>query len=211
MPCCRLTENSQRNTRARGQQGQGTAGPGEHVPGSWWPAHTFPSRLDGDFLTDVAAAGGGDGSHPEHVLLPAVQVGNAVEELVRAGLVLTGSLWRSRWQKVQPVRDPHPHHPCVGCPKHPSSSKAEVGTAPELSARKSYLWSLCLALGIPNSGHPDHPIALASWQRGSTGSHHPGGIPGELPSFSQPPWQSPPQQCSGPTASPSAAGCQLVS
>lgn len=76
-----------------------------HVPpraGS--PCHTFPCRLDGDFLADVATAGRGDGGHPQHVLLPAVQVGDAVEELVGAGLVLAGGLQRGPGEGTAPVR-----------------------------------------------------------------------------------------------------------
>lgn len=65
-----------------------------HIP------HTFPSRLDGDFLTDVATARRGDSSHPQHVLLPTVQVSDAVEELVWAGLVLTGGLQGGKQEKA---------------------------------------------------------------------------------------------------------------
>lgn len=66
------------------------------------PHRTFPGRLDGDLLADVAAAGGGDGSHPQQVLLPAAQVGDAVEELVGAGLVLAGGLEGER-EKLKPL------------------------------------------------------------------------------------------------------------
>lgn len=63
------------------------------VPQAGTP-RTFARRLDCHLLADVAAAGRGDSSHPEQVLLAPVQVGDAVEQLVRAGLVLAGSLWR---------------------------------------------------------------------------------------------------------------------
>ena len=54
---------------------------------------TLASRLNGDLLAAVAPAGRGDGSHPQQVLLPSVQVGDPVEELLWTRLILTGSLW----------------------------------------------------------------------------------------------------------------------
>lgn len=54
---------------------------------------TLAGGLDGDFLAAVAPASGGDGCHPQQVLLPAVQVGNPVEELLGTGLVLARRLW----------------------------------------------------------------------------------------------------------------------
>lgn len=53
---------------------------------------TLACRLNGDLLAAVAPASRGDGSHPQQVLLPAVQVGYSVEELLWARLVLAGSL-----------------------------------------------------------------------------------------------------------------------
>lgn len=60
---------------------------------------TLASRLNGDLLAAVAPAGGGDGSYPQQVLLPTVQVGNPVEELLWTRLILAGSLW-GRGQEV---------------------------------------------------------------------------------------------------------------
>lgn len=63
---------------------------------SLWPSPrllTLASRLDNDLLTAVAPAGRGHGRHPQQILLAPVQVGDPVEELLRTGLVLAGSLW----------------------------------------------------------------------------------------------------------------------
>lgn len=76
---------------------------------TWWGVHgnraarrspfrlqTFSSRLNGDFLAHVAPPCGSDSSNPEQVLLPAVQVCDAIEQLLRACFILAGSLQKNR-------------------------------------------------------------------------------------------------------------------
>lgn len=63
---------------------------------SLWPSPrllTLAGRLNGDLLAAVAPAGGGNGGHPQQVLLSPVQVGDPVEELPRTCLILARGLW----------------------------------------------------------------------------------------------------------------------
>lgn len=63
---------------------------------SFWPSPrllTLAGGLNDDLLTAVAPAGRGHGRHPQQVLLPSVQMGDPVKELLRTCFILAGSLW----------------------------------------------------------------------------------------------------------------------
>lgn len=63
---------------------------------------TLACRLNGDLLAAVTPAGRGHGGHPQQVLLPAVEVGDPVEELLWTRLVLARSLRDGGEEALEP-------------------------------------------------------------------------------------------------------------